>query len=79
MSANELASASNVPDTLPQILTIDDLAAYLRCSRRSIYNLTRKRSQEGANPAPVLRLPMGMRFRRVDIDAWLSRCGQAVN
>jgi hypothetical protein len=44
---------------ISEILTIDDLAAFLKCSRRSIYNLTRKRSQAGVNPCPVLKNARG--------------------
>jgi hypothetical protein len=35
----------------------------LKCKPSSIYNLTRGRARYG-NPIPVLRLPMGLRFRR---------------
>jgi predicted DNA-binding transcriptional regulator AlpA len=61
-----------------EILTIDELAAWLKCSKRSVYELTRKRGQLGHDiPLPVLRLPCGMRFRRLDIEAWLQRYAEA--
>ena len=61
-----------------EILTVEDLAAWLKCSKRSVYELTRKRGQLGHDiPLPVLRLPCGMRFRRLDIEAWLQRCAEA--
>jgi excisionase family DNA binding protein len=56
--------------TEPEILTIDDLAKLLRCKRRAIYSLTRARAH--ANRLPVLRLGIGLRFRRVDVDPWLA-------
>jgi hypothetical protein len=74
-----------LPVTLPatkniitEIWTVDELAAFLKCSKRSVYELTRRRGQLGHEiPLPVLRLPCGMRFRRCDIESWLSKCADA--
>ena len=64
--------------THSEILTVEDLAAFLKCSRRSIYELTRRRGQFGTEiPLPVLRLPCGMRFLRSDIEQWIRRCADA--
>jgi excisionase family DNA binding protein len=64
--------------TQTEIWTVDELAAFLKCSRRSIYELTRKRGQLGHEiPLPVLRLPCGMRFRRSDVEQWIQRCVDA--
>jgi excisionase family DNA binding protein len=61
-----------------EILTVGELAAWLKCSKRSVYELTRKRGQLCHDiPLPVLRLPCGMRFRRSDIEAWLQRHADA--
>ena len=61
-----------------EILTVSELAVWLKCSKRSVYELTRKRGQLGHDiPLPVLRLPCGMRFRRADIEEWLQRCTEA--
>ena len=61
-----------------EILTIDELASWLKCSKRSVYELTRRRGQLCHDiPLPVLRLPCGMRFRRADIEAWLQRYAEA--
>jgi len=72
------------PRTIPsaqshsEILTVEDLAAWLKCSKRSVYELTSKRRQLCHDiPLPVLRLPCGMRFRSSDIEAWLQRCAEA--
>ena len=60
--------------THSEILTVDELAAFLKCSRRSIYELTRSRGQARHETAlPVLRLPCGMRFLRRDIEAWIEK------
>jgi predicted DNA-binding transcriptional regulator AlpA len=56
-----------------ELLTVSDLAVILKCKESSIYNLTRRRGRARYdNPVPVLRLPMGLRFRRSSILAWLE-------
>jgi hypothetical protein len=55
------------------ILTVSELAELLKCKPSSIYNLTRLRGRARYdNPIPVLRLPMGLRFRRSAVLAWLK-------
>ena len=57
----------------PEILTVAEVAELLRCKPSSIYNLTRRRGQARYdNPIPVLRLPMGLRFRKSSVLAWLE-------
>ena len=54
------------------ILTVAEVAELLKCKPSSIYNLTRIRTRERYdNPIPVLRLPIGLRFRRSSVLAWL--------
>ena len=61
------------PETTDEILTVADVARLLHCKESSIYNLTRRRGRARYdNPIPVLRLPMGLRFRRSSVLAWLS-------
>lgn len=60
------ASADN------EVLTVSEVAELLKCKPSSIYNLTSIRGrQRYDNPIPVLRLPMGLRFRRSSVLAWL--------
>lgn len=70
------APASLVPflDTNEdELLTVAEVAALLKCKISSVYNLTRRRGRARyENPVPVLRLPMGLRFRRSSILAWLA-------
>jgi predicted DNA-binding transcriptional regulator AlpA len=55
------------------ILTVAEVAEMLKCKPSSVYNLTRIRTRERYdNPIPVLRLPMGLRFRRSSVVAWLK-------
>jgi predicted DNA-binding transcriptional regulator AlpA len=61
-----------------EILTVEDLASWLKISKRSVYEMTRERGQQRHEiPLPILRLPVGLRFRRSDIEAWLNRCAVA--
>jgi predicted DNA-binding transcriptional regulator AlpA len=60
-----------------EILTVEDLAKWLKVSKRSVYEMTASRGQQRhENPVPILRLPVGLRFRRSDIEAWLERCAE---
>jgi predicted DNA-binding transcriptional regulator AlpA len=64
--------------THSEILTVPELAQWLKVSRRSIYEMTASRGQQRHEiPLPILRLPVGLRFRRSDIEAWLNRCADA--
>jgi excisionase family DNA binding protein len=59
-----------------EILTIDELAALLKMSRRQIYSMTETRTRTKAmkkNPIPVLKINGNVRFLRSDIEAWLQR------
>jgi predicted DNA-binding transcriptional regulator AlpA len=69
-------AGSEILQTAPadsDILTVAEVAELLKCKRSSIYNLTRIRTRTRYdNPIPVLRLPMGLRFRRASVLAWLK-------
>jgi predicted DNA-binding transcriptional regulator AlpA len=55
------------------ILTVAEVAELLRCKPSSVYNLTRRTGRARYdNPIPVMRLPMGLRFRKSSIIAWLA-------
>ena len=55
------------------ILNVAEVAELLKCKPSSIYNLTRLRGRARYdNPIPFLRLPMGLRFRRSSVLAWLK-------
>jgi len=61
------------PPAENDILTVAEVAELLKCNKSSIYNLTRIRGQSRYNnPIPVLKLPMGLRFRRSSVLAWLK-------
>jgi excisionase family DNA binding protein len=60
---------------MPEILTIDEVAAMLRLSKRSVYELTSERGKKrfSRNPFPVLRIGDRVLFVREDILAWINR------
>jgi predicted DNA-binding transcriptional regulator AlpA len=61
------------------ILTIDETAALLRVSKRSIYEYVSVRGRERmkTNPFPVLRIGDRVLFVREDILAWINRQKEA--
>ena len=52
------------------VLTIDELADYLRISRSTLYKL----AQEGR--VPCQKVGRHWRFRKEAIDRWLGQCGK---
>lgn len=60
---------------MPEILTIDEVASFLRVSKRSIYEYTSERGRERMkhNPFPVLRIGDRVLFVREDVLAWIGR------
>ncbi|MDH0733264.1 helix-turn-helix domain-containing protein [Pseudomonas sichuanensis] len=60
---------SNQPD---EILTIDEVAAFLRAGKRTVYRLS------ASGKLPAFKLGGTWRFRRSDLDKWIaSRVGKA--
>lgn len=57
-------SAAN---TEGEILTLKELAAYLKVTERTIYRLA------GAKKIPAFKIGGTWRFSRADIDAWIKR------
>jgi len=56
---------------MTELMTIDDLAAYLKVSRRTIYEWLKQ------NKIPALKLVGQWRFKRDKIDAWMEQHAQA--
>ncbi|MCP1121293.1 methylation-associated defense system helix-turn-helix domain-containing protein MAD1 [Robbsia andropogonis] len=53
-------------DTDDEILTLDEVAAYLKAGKRTVYRL----AQKGAIPA--FKLGGTWRFRRSELDRWIA-------
>jgi predicted DNA-binding transcriptional regulator AlpA len=77
-SANTATPPVSQPATQSEILIVEDLAKWLKVSKRSVYEMTCERGQQRHEiPLPILRLPVGLRFRRSDIEQWLNRCADS--
>jgi hypothetical protein len=72
MSATTPATTNNSDE----LLTVAELATRLKCPESSVYNLTRRRAVRYAHQLKVLRLPMGLRFRKRDVEEWLDKMAQ---
>lgn len=53
-------------DSEGEILTLEEVAAYLKAGKRTVYRL----AQEGKIPA--FKLGGGWRFRRAELDSWIA-------
>lgn len=63
-------SMSDQPD---EILTIDEVAAYLKAGKRTVYRLA------ASGKLPAFKLGGTWRFRRGDLDKWIaSSIGKAM-
>jgi len=62
---------SDRPD---EILTIDEVATFLKAGKRTVYRLA------SAGEIPAFKLGGTWRFRRADLDRWISeRIGEPVD
>jgi predicted DNA-binding transcriptional regulator AlpA len=62
-----------------EILTVGELASVLKMTKRQVYEMTSTRTRTGTmkkNPLPVVRINGNLRFRRVDVEAWLAKLAQ---
>ena len=55
------------------ILTVEEVAALLKISRRAVYALTREASRRvQSSPIPIIRVsPKCVRFSRQSVELWL--------
>jgi predicted DNA-binding transcriptional regulator AlpA len=62
-----------------EILTITELAALLKMSKKQIYTMCETRTRTGVmknHPLPVLKINGNLRFRKSDVDSWLGRLAE---
>ena len=55
-------------DTDGEILTLDEVAAYLKAGKRTVYRLAQK------GEIPAFKLGGTWRFRRSELDSWIAEC-----
>jgi predicted DNA-binding transcriptional regulator AlpA len=63
-----------------EILTITELAAHLKMTKRQIYTMCEKRTRTGPmrdHPLPVLKINGNLRFRKADVDSWVARLAES--
>jgi excisionase family DNA binding protein len=53
-------------DTDDEILTLDEVAAYLKAGKRTVYRLAQK------GEVPAFKLGGMWRFRRSELDRWIA-------
>lgn len=61
------------------ILTVDELSAMLKMSKRQIYTLCETRTRTGSmrnNPLPILKINGNLRFSKSAVDSWLAKLGE---
>jgi len=72
------AEQGNAPSATNALLTIDDLAALLGCSRRTVHRLI----ERGRVPKPC-RFGSLLRWPRAQVDEWVARgcpdCRSGIN
>jgi predicted DNA-binding transcriptional regulator AlpA len=59
-----------------EFLTVADLAALLKVSRRTICDLITPRMRNGhvrEHPLPAIRIGRSVRFKKSDVEAWLEK------
>ena len=59
------------PKDRPTIMTVHDVAEYLRMSEAKVYRLVKERC------IPVARIGKTWRFRKDLLDDWLSECTES--
>jgi excisionase family DNA binding protein len=57
-----------------EILTVSELAALLKMSRRQVYEMTSNRTRaRQKDPLPLIRVNGNLRFSKTVVEAWLLR------
>lgn len=57
---------------MTELLTIDELATWLKFTRRQVYELTSKRGQSTDHPLPVFKINGNIRFKKSDVENWIG-------
>ena len=61
-----------------EILTVDEVAAWLKVSKRHVYELCKQRTKSGdvrERPIPCIMLGKSVRFYKAAVDQWIQRLG----
>jgi excisionase family DNA binding protein len=66
-----MSESAKVKKTDSTILTVRDVAEYLRMSEAKVYRLANERN------LPAIRIGKSWRFRKDLLDKWLSQCTES--
>jgi excisionase family DNA binding protein len=59
------------------LLTVDEVAQFLKLPKSTVYELTRNRSRmQGQEPIPCFKVGKRLRFSKDDVVGWLDRLSQ---
>ena len=59
-----------------ETLTADEVAAWLKISKRHVYELVKKRTRSGdlrKNPLPCVRFGKSVRFSKAAVEQWIEK------
>jgi excisionase family DNA binding protein len=57
----------NDPVPVPEMMTVDDVATYLRVHSSTVYRMVKRRA------IPCFKVARDWRFRKANIDAWIQK------
>jgi len=63
-----------------EILTVSEVAAWLRLSKSQVYELMKTHTRSGKvreHPLPSVRMGTAVRFRRKAVEEWIERLEKA--
>jgi excisionase family DNA binding protein len=63
------------PTIADELLTVDELAAFLKCTRWTIYNMSRKRGTQASIPS--LKIGRALRYRKSSVVKYLAQIERA--
>ncbi len=66
MPSMAIPEGDTVPETRDEILTLDEVATYLKAGKRTVYRLAQK------GEIPAFKLGGTWRFRRSELDRWIA-------
>lgn len=66
-----MSESTRIEKGLQKILTVREVAEYLRMSETKVYRLVKQRQ------LPVFRIGKSWRFRKDLLDEWLSQCTES--
>lgn len=64
-----------------EILTVGEVATWLRLSKSQIYEMTKQRTRNGEvreHPLPCVKMGTAVRFRRKAVEEWIERLEKLV-